>query len=125
MISIYLNTEDIAPLVQACRRLDLAVADRRIADRFLTLIGDPLSLPLAPEAERCKSLRAGVTMGEYSDGRLCDHDIRVLAVDLTISGKLITKQDVLDWLRRLYVNHGEIHCGAIAKHVFGTAVESG
>lgn len=119
-VAVYLNTEDIAPLKAACRRVDLNLEDQAMAAKFLVQIeGDILLLPQAPESVRCTALRQGVTMAQYPNGKLCDHDIREFAVDL-----LTTKQHVTDWLLRLYRNSNEIHCGAIAKHAESTSVET-
>ena len=121
--AVFLNPDDLARLLVSCGRGGLSQADRRIADRLITRIGDPNALPLAPLANRTVMLRAGVVMPEYPGGIIIDSDTRILVIDEVIQGQTLTKQMMLDWLARMKNVYLDTPCGAFLKDLANTAVE--
>lgn len=121
--AVFLNPADLAPLLAAAQRGDLSQVDRRIADRLVARIGVLSALPLAPLANRTTNLQPGVTMPEYPGGVLTDPDTRILVIDEVIQGQTVTKTMLMEWLRKLRDTYLDTPCGAILKHIAGTAVE--
>jgi hypothetical protein len=122
-VAIFLNPADLLPLKAAAQRGDLSVQDRRIGDRLAVLIGTPEALPLAPLTNRTTFLRPGIIMAQYPGGILTDPDTRIIVVNEVIQGQTVTKQMLLDWLRKLRDTYLDTPCGMLLKHLAGTAVE--
>lgn len=90
--AIFYNTQDLPVIIEMVNRATLSSADKRIANACWNGgLSGYATAPVAPDEYRCV---------DTPMGRMCDDDCRIVVVNATVSGKVVTLTQFRDLLRR-------------------------